>query len=263
MATRQFQYKLREKYVGLLMKDGAKQTNFLWKLDQDIRKRGRSPIILVVGEPRSGKTELCIGWSWLIKGDNFVLDRDIYTSVDKLLDAVEQEDIWGRSIILDEAQKDLDIGAWNNKLGRALVQYNGSQAIRKNILWIIMPYARWLPWIQHPAINYVVEVYGNGWADYIKLSKKARDFKGKIYETFLESFKMPRIPKELIREKDKWEIPEKKKILSRINLDRKGIKRRSEKKSINKERLEYLEKLRTQNIAKGYIGASKQKSVNK
>lgn len=222
------------------MREGSIRVNFFWKLNQEL-KRGKSPIVLVTGEPRTGKTELAIGWSWLIK-DNFDIKRDIFTSVDKLLEDVEKKDIWNRSLILDEAQKDLDIGAWNSKLGRALVKYNGSQAIRGNILWIIMPYARWLPWVQQPAINFKIEVYGYGWADYWHVKTKASDYAGKTYHNFLESFKMPRIPTELVKIKEAWEIPEKKDILRRINIE-KSVQKKPRSKPLNVQRMEMLAEL--------------------
>lgn len=218
-AVKQLKLDGRSKYINYLRKDAFYYPNFFMKVVADLKK-GMSPVVAVFGKPRTGKTLTAIFWAWILKNNfmKYPLADSIWTDVDKFIIDVDEKNIRGRALILDEAQKDLDIGAWNTLLGRALVKYNGSQAIRGNILFIIMPYARWLPWIQQPSLNYIITVSdnGNGWAAYKAFKVKADDFKGRSYAVLLENKRVPMIPQELLNQKNAWEIPAKDSILKDI-----------------------------------------------
>lgn len=243
----------RTRYIESLKKDARFFPNFWYKVTDDL-KHGESPVILIVGKPRKGKTLTAIFWSIIFKL-NFTkipLERSIWKSIDKFMEDVWKEDIVGRSLIIDEAQKDLDISAWNNKLGMALVKYNGSQAIRGNILFIILPYARWLPWVQIPAINYIINVKGNGWSTYSAHKTREDDFKGKSYKVLLEVRRIPMVPDEILDQKETWEVPIKKEILREIidSVAKKKKRNFEELKRLKEERLERLQGIK-ENLMKG------------
>lgn len=245
-AVKQLKLADRNKYISHLRQDAAYYPNFHYKIERDL-KRGRSPVIAVFGDPRTWKTISAIFWSWILK-ENFTkypLKDSIWKDIDSFITDVSEKNIRGRALILDEAQKDLDIGAWNTMLGRALVKYNGSQAIRGNILFIIMPYARWLPWIQQPSINYIIATINDGWAVYKAHKTKVDDFSGKSYRVMLETRRIPLIPQELLDQKNEWEIPAKDDILRDIKNSI-GIKKKRTSTDLiaaQKKRNEELEKI--------------------
>lgn len=239
----------RKRYIDALKKDSDFFPNFWFKIVRDLRN-GESPIILVVGKPRTGKTLTAMFWSWIFK-ENFVkipLEKSIWKSIDQFIGDVLKENIKQRALIIDEAQKDLDVSAWNSKLGMALVKYNGSQAIRGNILFIILPYARWLPWVQIPAINYLIMTQGNGWSTYSAHRTRPDDFKGRSYKVMLEVKKVPMVPQEILDQKDKWEIPVKEEILQEIHdgLQKKKGPSFLGRDEYAKRRLEVLELIQKQ-----------------
>ena len=230
----------RDKYIRHLKMDGHYFPNFYTKVYED-RMDGKSPVIGVVGSPRSGKTLTASFWAWIFD-KTFVekFKENVWVDIDRFIQDVEKKKIKHSSLLIDEAQKDLDPAAWNSLIGRALTKYNGSQAILGNLLFIIIPYARWLPWIQQPAINYIVSVKGHGWAKYLAHKTIAEDFSGKSYKAFIEFKRIPMVPPELLKAKEEWEVPAKQDILSQLA---KSVERKAPKKDHSdwyRQRKEYL-----------------------
>lgn len=233
---KQFKLSDREKYIKKLEK-----ISDFYALVKKYMNKG-SPIIGVFGYPRSGKTETSMTWAWLFKGDGFNPRENLYSGVKKLMLDILEKNLWNRALVYDESEKDLDIGAWNSRLNRVLNKYTATQAYRKNLLFIIMPFARLVPWIHIPYFNFAIECLGNGWANYYALKSKPADFKGKLYMMHIETLKLPRAPKEFVEIKEEWEHQAKKDILKELVND--TMTKRERRRRFEEERIEILKKLK-------------------
>jgi len=103
------------------------------------QSQGFSPIILICGEQRLGKTMLAFLMAWQLIKEKFEVDKHYFTSVNEFALAFDKYN--NKVLIYDEVGQELDPFRAMDKLNRAFSHIVQTQAFKTNILFVVLPFA--------------------------------------------------------------------------------------------------------------------------
>lgn len=117
----------------------------IWK---NCHVRKMNQIILITGQPRTGKSELCLDAAWALDRDekgNHLFDprTQIVPTIEKLVDFVEKEDRVGANIIWEEAgvsRKGANARKWQEDENILLNDIFQIMGLKRQVLWINLPW---------------------------------------------------------------------------------------------------------------------------
>lgn len=124
------------------------------------QRRGFSPICLICGEQRLGKTMLAFKMAWELKKYKFDPRKHYFTSVKEFAMAYFKND--NTVLIYDEIGDELDPFRAMDNLNRAFSKIIQTQAFHRNILFAILPYAIDFTKGHRKYVKVVVEVIKRG-----------------------------------------------------------------------------------------------------
>lgn len=101
-------------------------------------RKGFSPIILIVGKQRTGKTCLALLFAYMLDS-NFDPDKQMFFDVVSFAKAVNK--YHNKVLILDEAGIELDSYRYNDTRQRAFSHIIQSQAYKQNTLFLVLPHS--------------------------------------------------------------------------------------------------------------------------
>lgn len=122
-------------------------------------KKGYSPIILVVGQQRSGKTALALRLAYEINND-FNTQTDMFFKIEDFAQAISENT--HKVFILDEAGIELDPYehmAIHQRVYSHIIQ---TQAYKNNVIFIVLPFASEIGKRHCKHVNAILEVFGRG-----------------------------------------------------------------------------------------------------
>jgi hypothetical protein len=121
---------------------------------------GYSPIIEFCGRQRMGKTRTAIRFALELDGDKLDLKEQLHVNALGVIKAYDKFN--GRCIIYDEAGKDLDPYRQMSEISRAVSHVVQSQAYKRNVLFICLPFASDIGKTHRKQIDAVVHIYARG-----------------------------------------------------------------------------------------------------
>lgn len=124
------------------------------------QRKGFSPICLICGEQRLGKTMLSFKLAWELKKYEFDPKKHYFTSVKEFAMAYFQNN--NKVLIYDEIGDELDPFRAMDILNRAFSKIIQTQAFHNNILFAILPYAIDFTKGHRKYVKVVVEVVKRG-----------------------------------------------------------------------------------------------------
>ena len=142
-------------------------------------KCGYAPIMLICGRQRTGKTFAAMTIAEYIsafRGQKFSFS-DMFFKIEDMAQRYDEES--KKVFILDEAGIDLNVYEGNQLHQRVFQKIIESQAVKQNILLIVLPHARDIGAHHFHHVNCILEMTGRGkgilkyvWMRYGELSKK-------------------------------------------------------------------------------------------
>ena len=135
--------------------------NYLWNM----RRKGKAPITLVVGDPRSGKTFLTLALAAAldkINGKEFDMKRQMHFDILDFAESFATQDVKGRCMILDEASVEIDSQSTNSIESKVFARLNDTQAYRGTLIFIILPYASSLGLVHRKKVKLVLHNHSHG-----------------------------------------------------------------------------------------------------
>lgn len=133
-------------------------TIFIEWVKNRIRK-GFSPIILIVGKQRIGKTCLGLRLSYEIDR-NFDCDKQLFFEVRQFAKSVRKYD--NKVLLLDEAGIELDSYRYSDARQRCFSHIVQSQAYKQNTLFIVLPHSSDLAKCHRKYVDALIVVMGRG-----------------------------------------------------------------------------------------------------
>ena len=186
-------------------------------------KKGFSPIILIVGRQRGGKSTfgLWLGNKIVKFFHNRPLDPTTNTFYDPLKVVRNLDKIQKQALIIDEAAAVINAKEYYSKLSIMMEKIIATQAIMNLCFIIISPFSSDIQKSMRKNIDYLVFVRRRGVAVVKEIPKKYDDLQGHVPKPFtLEQIKFGTncISKELWKEYEKFSTREKKKIREQAQL---------------------------------------------
>lgn len=204
-------------------------SNFEYQLYKKI-KNGFSPIIMICGEQRIGKSayalHICNNFSQFMYEEDFNFKKYSFYDTERVIE--EMENMNKRVILIDEGGESLDYLDWYERIAKAMRSMINTQAFRGNLYVIINPFVVEILKNIRKHFNFKCHVVDRGYVKIWKYVKKhhAEKQDKASYPVFLDymRFKLSDIPsgmyedykafseaeKEIIREKRQIEIKQKK-----------------------------------------------------
>lgn len=124
-------------------------------------KKGYSPIILIVGRQRTGKTTLALRIAYELEGERLDVENQIFFDVEHFIKAIDK--YTQKVLILDEAGVELDPFLAMNKKNRAYSHIIQSQAYKSNCILVCLPYASEWAKTHRKHISAVIHVKSRGY----------------------------------------------------------------------------------------------------
>lgn len=121
---------------------------------------GYSPIILIVGKQRRGKTMFALTIAHTLEGNNFNMEEQLKVNALDICKAYDKYS--GKVLIFDEGGKELDLYRAMDEVNRAISHVIQSQAYKRNVLIIISPFANEIGKGHRKHVDAVVEIYKRG-----------------------------------------------------------------------------------------------------
>ena len=192
-------------------------SNFEFQLYKKI-KNGYSPIIMICGEQRIGKSayalSLCNNFSNFMYEEDFNFKKYSFYDTERVL--VEMGDMVKRVILIDEGGESMDYLDWYEKIAKAMRSMINTQAFRGNVYVIINPFVVEILKNIRKHFNFKCYVIDRGQVKIWKYIKKhhAEKQEKASYPIFLDSitFKLSDIPKGMFEGYKEFSESEKEKI---------------------------------------------------
>jgi len=119
----------------------------------------KSPIVLVVGHRRVGKTSFALRLAFELN-PKFDIENDMYVDIEKFLIDIEKFD---NSVkVLDEVGASLDPHEHFNKIQRVYSHITQTQGYKNNILILCLPFASEFGKEHRKHINFLIKVFDRG-----------------------------------------------------------------------------------------------------
>lgn len=180
-------------------------------------KKGFSPIIMIVGKQRMGKSTFAV---WL--GNKIVhffhnkpFDPTRNTFYDPLKVVRGLEQIQKEALVVDEAANVINAKEWYSKMSIALEKIIATQGYLSNCYIIVSPFSSDIAKAFRKHFDYLVFVRRRGVAVVKEIPKKYDDLKGTVPKPFsIEQIKFAKdcVPKPIWLEYEKFSKKEKEKI---------------------------------------------------
>jgi hypothetical protein len=138
---------------------------FIFNYLYNQRKKGKAPITLIVGDPRSGKTFLALALAHALdklNGKEFDMKRQMHFDILTFAESFATQDVKGRTMILDEASVEIDSHSTSSVESKVFARLNDTQAYRGTLIIIILPYASSLGLVHRKKVKMVMSVLANG-----------------------------------------------------------------------------------------------------
>lgn len=122
-------------------------------------RKGHSPLIIVCGPTRTGKTALALKFASMID-KTFNVEKQMFFKIQDFARALAESN--NKCLILDEAGVTLDpleFQSVQQKVYNHLIQ---TQAFRTNCIFLVLPMARGIGKMHRDYVNAVVEVFARG-----------------------------------------------------------------------------------------------------
>lgn len=165
-----------------------KTTAFVKWLKRQI-KQNKTPIVVFVGETRSGKTAFAMRSAWEVYPDKFSF-KNVAGTVEEWFEIYDNTD--HNIIILDEASVALFVYDWNSPLQKVFSHVTSTQAYKYNIVFLILPQVQMLAKLFKHLPVAVVEMkrYGeNVFYKFMVVHKRYSDMNSnKIFMTHVGDF---------------------------------------------------------------------------
>lgn len=136
MARLQYKFKT---YVKSNYAFEAQQDPLIIRYLKHQLKTGFSPIILVVGRQRTGKTSLALRLAYELEGKDFDVEKQMFFDIPSFIRAIDK--YTKKVIILDEAGVELDPWKAMDNRNRAYSHIIQTQAYKNNVIFICLPFA--------------------------------------------------------------------------------------------------------------------------
>ncbi len=183
---------------------------------QNQQKNEFSPVVLVVGRQRMGKTTTALTLGYEMEGDEFDPRGQLVNSVKEFGHAWKRYN--NKVIVYDEVGQELDPFRAMNNLNRVFSHIVQTQAYKRNVLFVILPHATDVVKGHRKYVNAVVHIVGRGsYKLYAVYSWHADMNDSKLRMTLIEHVtKVPLPPKHILSYyKNEREKDMKDKILDR------------------------------------------------
>jgi len=211
-------------------------------------KQGYSPIVLFVGEQRSGKTWTAITYAELLD-PNFDVEKQLVTNVENFAKVLSESN--KKVIVLDEAGVSLDPMRSAEITQRCYSHIIQSQAVRQNICFLVLPCASDFGRTHKVHIDSVVEIKGHNKNGVRAKFYGLRHWRANPNDVNLKTMLIQYL----------WGIPSPSDVNRKKYMDTKQM---TDKDSILKEELIKLEMNREKEIyRKKYYQLKKTKKVEK
>jgi len=123
------------------------------------RKKGYAPIILFVGKQRSGKTALALRIAYEVE-KKFDIDKQMFFRIEDFANAYDK--FHDKILILDEAGISLDPYEHMSITQRVYSHIVQSQAYKRNIVFLVLPFASEIGKNHRKHVSAIVHVLGRG-----------------------------------------------------------------------------------------------------
>lgn len=164
-----------------------KSTAFVNWLKKDIRN-GNTPIVVVCGRQRSGKTAFAMRTAWEVFPDKFKYEN-VVDSIETFALAMKKNR--HNIIILDEASASLFVYDWNSYLHRVFSIIQDSQAYRHNVVMLVLPRVTKLDNLTKFDIDAIVEMKKVKFFDIVEQKKSVKyAYKFLIHHKQYSSFRV-------------------------------------------------------------------------
>lgn len=166
---------------------------------RDRVKAGYSPVMLVVGAPRSGKSLTAIDIAMKLAKTlrwKFMLEDTYFFGLEKFMDAFKS--LRGRIIIIDEIGMDMDAHEWFSDFNKCFNYLIQTQAYKTNIYILVVPYAGYVARVHIPMIDLIGEKLGRTRISYYRVSPQYASVKAAkfIFSRYWETIKDIMLPPE-------------------------------------------------------------------
>lgn len=124
-------------------------------------KRGFSPVILIVGKQRMGKTFTALTWAYAVD-KNFNPEKQMFFDILSFAKAMQKYN--NKVLILDEAGIELDTYRYSDMRQRAFSHIVQSQAYKQNTLLLVLPHASDMAKCHRKYVDALAVIYARGCA---------------------------------------------------------------------------------------------------
>lgn len=126
-------------------------------------KRGETPLILVVGEQRKGKTALALRLAWEISQFRkvpFEINEDMFFKIEDF--AYATQDKQNKTFVIDEAGISLDSYEHMSMEQRVYKHIIQTQAYKQNIVFLVLPFASEIGKQHTKHVHVILHVFDRG-----------------------------------------------------------------------------------------------------
>jgi len=156
------------------------------RLLKDI-KNGDTPMVIICGERRTGKTAFAMRIGYEVYGEKFKY-ANVVDTIEKFAQAVKNNRF--NIIILDEASSALYIHDWSSYLHKVFNIIQDSQAYRHLIVFVLLPGVYKLDNMTKWDVNYILEMEKSSiWDDNLGRFRKCHNYKYLVHIKQYSSFK--------------------------------------------------------------------------
>lgn len=158
---------------------------------------GYSPLVLIVGRQRVGKTALALYWAWLIgqlRGHPFNIKTDMFFSVLDFATMTKQES--NKTWVIDEAGVSLDPHGHAMLDQRVYSKIVQTQAYKSNVVFLVLPFARGIGKEHRDYVDVILSVTSRGTykMEYIYKNYSQLNFRPFFKELFEMRYGIPLPP---------------------------------------------------------------------
>jgi len=122
-------------------------------------KKGYSPIILIVGKQRVGKTALALRLAFELN-PKFDIEKEMFFEIEKFASCIHKCD--NKVLLLDEAGITLDPYEHMSVTQRVYNHIIQTQAYKKNVIFLILPFASEIGKTHRKHVSGIIEVIWRG-----------------------------------------------------------------------------------------------------